>query len=361
MDKNDSGKPIKVKKSLINSLLAKRSTKVEPHPSSFDDNNVSGQSYRPFTSSGHSEATQSVSANSTPMKMCRSGGSGGGGIVGSNNDDKTDKNQMWRRHNSSHNMNSIDSVTSSCMRPTANAPNAASKIPLATKNANNRLSHPFSLCCNSFDVNSVTPPTTASAAYDAFENQENVGKSTEPETTSNGHYKVVSTRVDVHPPIRTPTPPSNSSLDHGNLSPTRLPNAMISDESNGSNVGGNDSTPTSPPTEGSTASAKPVFAEYQTKSIAMSACRSRFREKLLPPGTILNATPEQHLSSPNISDKSMEKSIVTAHRNSRSYSYDVLVGKSGVDRPGSTDSLVKQSLMAAQVLHLIPTEKARER
>lgn len=354
MDKNDSGKPqLKVKKSLINSLLAKRSTKVEPHPSSFDDdNNVSGQSYRQH--SGHSQ-----SANSSPMRMCRSGGGVGivgGSASGSVSDDKTDKNQLWRRHNSSHNMNSIDSVASSYMRPTANASNT-SKIPLAARNVNNRLSHPFSLCCNSFDVNTVTPPTTATGAYD--ENQEN-RESTELDTTPNGHFKVVSTRVDVHPPLRTPTPPFNASYDHGNLSPTRLPNAMQSDKSNGSNFG-NDSSAIAPSTECTTATAKPVFAEYQTKSIAMSACRSRFREKLLPPGTTLNATPEQHLSSPNISDKSMEKSIVTDHRNSRSYSYDVLVGKTGVERPGSTDSLVKQSLMAAQVLHLIPTEKARER
>lgn len=329
MEKSDNGKPqVKVKKSLINSLLSKRSTKVEPHP--FDENNVSGQSYRPYT--GHLEQ-QSVSANSSPIKACRN----------------IDKNQMWRRHNSNHHMNSIDSMNSTFMR-------ATSKAPLATKNINNRLSHPFSLCCNRFDVNSVTPPVTASGTYDVLENQENVSK-TDTDNLSNGHYKIVSTKVDVHSPLRTPTP-TDSSNDHVNLSPTkRLPNDF---RVNDTVPEQQSESPSTTPTE-RFAPAKPVFAEYQTKSIAMSACRSRFREKLLPPGTVLNATPEQHFSSPNISEKSAEKTTAPDHRNSRSYSYDILVGRGGADRPGSTDSLVKQSLMAAQVLHLIPTEKARER
>lgn len=326
MDKSDNGKPqMKVKKSLINSLLAKRSTKVEPHP--FDDSNVSGQSYRPYT--GHLEP-QSVSANSSPMKVCRD----------------VDKTQLWRRHNSNQHMNNIDSVASSFMR---------AKAPLAAKNSNNRLSHPFSLCCNRFDANSVTPPITASGQYHVYENQENVNKS-EPDNISNGHYKIVSTKVDIHPPLRTPTP-SDSSNDHGSISPKRLPHESTTDVAIHEQCS---ESPSMSPTDRSPPN-KPVFNEYQTKSIAMSACRSRFREKLLPPGTVLNA-PEQHLSSPNISDKSMEKTGAPEHRNSRSYSYDILVGRSGSqERPGSTDSLVKQSLMAAQVLHLIPTEKARER
>lgn len=329
MDKSDNGKPqVKVKKSLINSLLAKRSTKVEPHP--FDDSNVSGQSYRPFT--GHLES-QSVSANSSPMKVCRD----------------ADKAQLWRRHNSNQHMNSIDSVSSSSFM--------RNKAPLSAKNTNNRMSHPFSLCCNRFDVNSVTPPVTASGQYDVYENQENVNKS-DPDNISNGHYKIVSTKVDVHPPLRTPTP-SDSSNDHGSISPNkRLPQESIADDAIHEQCS---DSPSTSPTDRSPPN-KPVFNEYQTKSIAMSACRSRFREKLLPPGTVLNATPEQHLSSPNISDKAVEKTGTSGHRNSRSYSYDILVGRSGSgERPGSTDSLVKQSLMAAQVLHLIPTEKARER
>lgn len=99
---------------------------------------------------------------------------------------------------------------------------------------------------------------------------------------------------------------------------------------------------------------KPVFSEYQS-SIAMSACRSRFRQKLLPPGISIDlASNEQHFSSPNISEKPADEAIP----NNRSLSYDVLTGRTST---ASADSLAKQSLIAAQVLHLIPVERARER
>lgn len=101
---------------------------------------------------------------------------------------------------------------------------------------------------------------------------------------------------------------------------------------------------------------KPVFVEYQP-SIAMQACRSRLRQKLLPPGVrneMLDVN--QHFSSPNISEE------LTRQRENRSASYDTLVGTtSTVHRPASTDSLARHALMAAQVLHLIPAEKVRER
>lgn len=99
---------------------------------------------------------------------------------------------------------------------------------------------------------------------------------------------------------------------------------------------------------------KPVFNEYQS-SIAMSSCRSRLRQKLLPPGISIDlASNEQHFSSPNISDKPSSE----PKTNNRSMSHDVLTGRT---RTASADSLAKQSLIAAQLLHLIPAERARER
>lgn len=98
---------------------------------------------------------------------------------------------------------------------------------------------------------------------------------------------------------------------------------------------------------------KPVFNEYQS-SIAMSACRSRLRRKLLPPGISIDmVSNEQHFSSPNISEKPAQPKT-----NNRSMSYDVLTGRPST---ASADSLAKQSLIAAQLLHLIPVERARER
>lgn len=137
----------------------------------------------------------------------------------------------------------------------------------------------------------------------------------------------------------------------------------------------------------------PVFNEFQAPSIAMSACRSRLRQKLLPPGGSLDlplaGTPGgpadalQHFSSPNIAGGAIgvgarllardcddadgdsadtESALMAATEEgvaaNRSLSYDVLTG---VKRPVSADSLAKQSLIAAQLLNLIPAERARER
>lgn len=101
---------------------------------------------------------------------------------------------------------------------------------------------------------------------------------------------------------------------------------------------------------------KPVFIEYdQPSSIAMQSCRSRLRQKLLPPG-VRNEILELNFSSPNISEE------LNCQRENRSASYDTLVGTTAtVHRPASTDSLARHALMAAQVLHLIPAEKVRER
>lgn len=313
MDKNEGKNPIKARRSLFNNFLAKRSTKVEPHP--FDDeHNVSGQSYRPFT--GHLEA-QSISANSTPIKACK------------------DKNQSWRRHNSTQHMNSIDAIASFTNHD-------ASVASASAKCQNNRLSHPFSLCCNNSDTNSVTH------TVNAVNGRVHAISDVDDETEVDESGQLISTQVDIHSPIRTPSPVDS-------LSPPKcLPEVTkICDSSPEHEISLHNDSPTS---------IAPVFSEYQAKSIAMSACRSRFRDKLLPPGTCApSSAPEQHLSSPNITaDRISDVRPVPSQSSNRSYSQGILP-KSGSEKPGSADSLVKQSLMAAQVLHLIPTEKARER
>lgn len=100
---------------------------------------------------------------------------------------------------------------------------------------------------------------------------------------------------------------------------------------------------------------RPVFNEYQS-SIAMSACRSRLRQKLLPPGVSIELpSNEQHFSSPNISTEMPPTEVKASNR---SMSQDALTDRRST---ASADSLAKQSLIAAQLLHLIPAERARER
>jgi len=98
--------------------------------------------------------------------------------------------------------------------------------------------------------------------------------------------------------------------------------------------------------------------------------RSRFRNRYLPNNEPVRVSlaveevvgvrkMEQHFSNPDIpqmvpnSDFSERKSL----------SSDAIhnVAKGPESRPASADSLARHALMAAQVLHLIPTEKARQR
>lgn len=204
-----------------------------------------------------------------------------------------------RRHNSSQNI-------------------GIASLDPARNNYCNRLSHQFSLCCA---IESATPPPSNVQINSNTKTTENV-------VHRNGNAVKEEPLIIVH---KSPDNPNEVSVSVQEQD-------VVSDVKSDSS--------------------KPVFNEYQN-SIAMSACRSRLRQKLLPPGISIDlASNEQHFSSPNISDK-LEQSLETK-RNNRSMSYDVLTG---VNRPSSAsaDSLAKQSLIAAQLLHLIPAERARER
>lgn len=204
---------------------------------------------------------------------------------------------VLRRHNSSQTL-AIDSArNSSC----------------------NRFSHQFNLCCS---IESATPPPQSLPNFLI----DSDAKPLEGSVHRNGNAVKDEPLIIVH---KSPDNPNEV-------------NVLVQEQDAD---GGNDVRKIDAP--------KPVFNEYQT-SIAMSACRSRLRQKLLPPGISIDlASNEQHFSSPNISEK-----LVEPKRNSRSMSYDVLTGRPST---ASADSLAKQSLIAAQLLHLIPAERARER
>ena len=137
----------------------------------------------------------------------------------------------------------------------------------------------------------------------------------------------------------------------------------------------------------STFDRRPMYAEYYKQntynSIAMSACRSRLREKLLPPAERMNQPPgsgpqPEILSLPSDPEEGPSQTVSNAIINNNINSISVASPANGspasVDttashnrnantsqRPASTDSLARQALMAAQVLHLIPAERARAR
>lgn len=87
-------------------------------------------------------------------------------------------------------------------------------------------------------------------------------------------------------------------------------------------------------------------------SIAMQACKSRLREKLLPP-RLKDGNVDSRPHSAEYSYEFTEQYEVEPQRTNDSF------GPQG--NGGGANSLAEQTLMAAQVLNLIPTERARER
>ncbi|XP_030385213.1 inositol polyphosphate 5-phosphatase E [Scaptodrosophila lebanonensis] len=115
------------------------------------------------------------------------------------------------------------------------------------------------------------------------------------------------------------------------------------------------------------------------RPIAVSACRSRLRLKLYPPGKelaplngssdastdnatdIKRATTPQHMSSPNIAtqpdDVHDDEHMRGEQPNVRFMSHENMT----LQRQGSGSNLARQALVAAQLLNLIPAQQARER
>ncbi|SPP76287.1 inositol polyphosphate 5-phosphatase E [Drosophila guanche] len=107
------------------------------------------------------------------------------------------------------------------------------------------------------------------------------------------------------------------------------------------------------------------------RPIAVSACRSRLRLKLYPPGKelpqlhtteestdIKRATTPQHMSSPNIaSQPDGFEATMQEQPGVRFMSHENMT----LQRQGSGSNLARQSLVAAHALNLIPADKARER
>jgi inositol polyphosphate 5-phosphatase INPP5E len=108
----------------------------------------------------------------------------------------------------------------------------------------------------------------------------------------------------------------------------------------------------------------PSYESYP--SPILLSCRSRFRDKFLPPASDQYSSLKDHSSTPNI--PSGASSMMPESRKSGSFDM-IAVASAHRTRDDSckdvgritTDSLAKQALMAAHLFHLIPTEKARQR
>lgn len=150
---------------------------------------------------------------------------------------------------------------------------------------------------------------------------------------------------------------------------TDLNGLVNSDSGIENNVTSNEEEPTTPLNIPSSSRplgvrSSPAYSQYNLPkyeaypSPILLSCRSRFREKFIPPSL------EQFNSNPDIPTTQSIPSPPIIKENKKSGSYDTIALSreccSEQDRV-SADSLARQALVAAQVLHLIPTEKARQR
>lgn len=393
MDFKDSNS--KSKKSILNTILLKRSTKIEPHPSfgnnQFDSDELAHSSnsnsnsdtnrlyHRQYSSATCHERSNnpfqtSVSAGSTPIKRLHKIGR---------------LNRLWHCHSSTQSLTSNHSAPSYFLRKIS--ANAKKKI----RNKTDRHSHPISHT-NTLDdthesyeifYDTDNSHTTYIDYANPIEHDDN-SKELPPSTNRNAANSVrfhANNNNNIGG-IYIPRSISTERLDDNNVTILNLITSKSQEQIIVNDIdesvlcdSSQQQSPTSKSHDGNFNSSRDEMAGH---SIAMSACRSRLRERLLPPGyvnrnAIQSNEPQQqnyhhqqhrrsqtqqphqqqqHFSFPDIAGRSSCSS--NEHRNSRSISCDLLAN---AKRTGRTESLAKNSLMAAQLINLIPTEVARER
>lgn len=307
-----SPKTSKSSSNIFSGLWPKRSTKVEPHPVAAEKRDTN-----------HLCATDTT-IHDVSFAKCS---------------------PEKRNNNNINNINNIDdndtNAITSVKRRIKNRPfrNKSSRGSSGNRSSDhNRFSHQFSLCCK-VDRKPMTPPV--SVRYNSLPD---AGCLKRDNLTLN-----LVTNVSEEP------------IQECNSAPETPLNAKMLQSS----LNNSHSSP-------SNSSVKSTQSECNVpRSIAMTACRSRLRLKLLPPGKELFAD-LQHMSSPNISTHPGTGNGVEEVPSGgvRSWSHDN-IPLQRMDRQqqlalqqqfqGSGSGLARQALMAAQVLSLIPTEKARNR
>lgn len=340
----------KPKRSIIDTILLKRSTKITPHPG--DDNNVNGSSaanaaaaapsrLHPSSSTSIASVTHtnpfqcSNSTNSTPVKRLY----------------KASRLQkLWHCHGSSLSLASNHSAPSNFLRKTSE--NVKRKI----RNTVDRHSHPIGCSdTQSGDANQY-------CAY-CTENDNNNNDNNNSSSKDQSEFLTVHDNVS-HPWHTDCASMARSiskeqfidSIPNGKSALSKSQEQIIVNDIDEGVIAdwGKQRSPTSKSHDGNFLSNRTEPTYPYEHSIAMSACRSRLREKLLPPGFNLAECSTSHSAV-----ATTDSSTITEHpKHSRSFSCDTLPN---AKRSGRTESLAKHSLMAAQLINLIPTEVARER
>lgn len=345
MELKETPKP---KRSIIDTILLKRSTKITPHPvadnrsgnSSSDD----ARHLHPSSSSSIAAITQtnpfqcSSSTSSTPVKRLYKA---------------SRLHKLWQCHGSSLSLASNHSAPSNFLRKTSE------NVKRQIRNTVDRHSHPIgchdphssdaSQCCVYCADNNNSSATdrnellaAAAAAHD------DAGASHWPHSVAGSQVARSISRerfVDSIPGGgKTVVSKSQEQIIVNDID-----EVVVADW-------GKQRSPTSKSHDGNFQSNRVEPTYPYANSIAMSACRSRLREKLLPPG--FNLAECSSTSHSAVATAAHSAATADHSKHSRSFSCDTL---QNAKRSGRTESLAKHSLMAAQLINLIPTEVARER
>lgn len=339
MELKETTKP---KKSIFNAFLAKRSTKVEPH--SVEERNGTrfniDEILHEQSSSHHQHPLQtSVSANSTPIKRLYKIGK---------------LNRLWHCHGSNLSLTSNHSIPSHFLRKTSH--NTNKRI----ANTKDRHSHPISSTHNVFyatdNSSSNDDSIKRSKSHNPNQKQNHTNAATVNNNTLSMHHNRSIEQFD------NDIPKLGVSKSQEQIIVNDIDENFLCDSSK-------QRSPSSKSHDGNFPWNRNELDYPEGHSIAMSACRSRLREKLLPPGYVhkiqqaneqFSNEQQQNSSFSNISNNNNkgDRSSAMEQPNARSYSCDI---QQNAKRSGRAESLAKNSLMAAQLINLIPTEVARER
>ncbi|XP_037930742.1 inositol polyphosphate 5-phosphatase E [Teleopsis dalmanni] len=234
----------------------------------------------------------------------------------------------------------------------------------------NRFSHQFSLCCRA-EKKPMTPPVTVryNSIPDAAVN------AVRRDTLSLTWSMADNASLSLHSSTENSSAPNTHHQHQVNNECVSAPESPVTNKVMFAQLSSQNSF--SNPSVKSTQSDVPTSTNNNNcgpiRPIAVSACRSRLRLKLYPPGmeisnteiqnkehtSMKKATTPQHMSSPNIATQPeiIENFNEMEQQSLRFMSQENIL----IKRQSSSSGLAKQALMAAQVLSLIPTEKARER
>ncbi|XP_037818001.1 inositol polyphosphate 5-phosphatase E [Lucilia sericata] len=391
-------------------LLTKRSTKVEPHPAvevEHNEKHVTGNSHQTNSAnnsishdtsfakctpdkqsplmSDHNHVnrpnlrSQTLPNNATPNDMIKGTHliekSQSSGIINLHRKVKAGKNKNHIHRHSTDGSQSDGGIASGIEV-------MLRKTPKNRSPNHNRFSHQFSLCCKA-EKKPVTPPVTV--RYNSIPDGGSVVKkdnmslswSTADNTSLSIGSGISNPTACLQPPFVAVPAAALTECASAPQSPVTGKSMMFPnvDSSYGSpsNTSLRSNQSDTPNGANNSAGSGPI------RPIAVSACRSRLRLKLYPPGKelppfgsefpaadegavseIKRATTPQHMSSPNIASQSEITGSVVHEPDSQSIRF-MSHENIQMQRQSSSSGLARQALMAAQVLSLIPTDQARER